>query len=644
MPWNEGLEGQSLEIAASPESPLRVVAGPGTGKTFALLRRLARLLEQGQAPQRVLLVTFTRVAADDLQRELNRLGLPQGEHVTKGTLHSLCFSILNRRHVLAITQRVPRPLLRFEERYMLEDLASYGDFGTIHQRRRTLKLFEAAWARTQDQQPGWPNTPTEQAFQAQLDEWLRFHGGMLLDELVPVTLRYLRANPACPERAAFDHVLVDEYQDLNRAEQELIDLLSGRATLTVVGDQDQAIYERFRYAHPEGIAQFGQAHPGTHDVPLDTSRRCPRAIVLLANALIRNNQRRSNRQLVPADDPADVTVEVVQWPTIQAEAEGIADYISARVLAGEYDPGRVLVLAPRRHIGYLIKRELTARNVDAHSFFHEEALEGDPKRLDDSRAQQAYTLLTLLVTPDDMVALRAWLGFGSKDLAAREYRRLRDYCAQTGAAPMDTLQALADGQAPLRYVSHVTARYNLLLRNIHMLAPLPAHQAFDALFPGDEAWAEPFRAIYDQAGEELDLPGILDLLRTNITQPELPTSATYVRIMSLHKSKGLTADRVFLPGCVEGLIPSYVRDLPFEEEMRHREEQRRLFYVAITRARRTLVLSSALTMPRDMAHRNSVPVIGGDAALGQTIASTMLGELGETSPEAIEGREWLLRR
>lgn len=641
MPWNDDLEGQALAIAACTESPLRVVAGPGTGKTFALLRRLARLLEQDQDPRRILLVTFTRVSAADLERELNRLGLPQGEHVVKGTLHSLCFAILHRSHVFEFTQRIVRPLLKFEERLLLEDLAGYGPFGTIHQRRAALKAFEAAWARTQDQQPGWPTTPLEQTFQAALGEWLRFHRCMLIEELISLTLKYLRSNPGCTELQQYDYVLVDEYQDLNRAEQELIDLLAQGGSLAVVGDQDQAIYEGFRYANPEGISLFHEIHAGTRDIPLDVSRRCPPAIVLLANSLIQHNQRRSGRQLIPTEDAAEVNVALVQWPDMQTEAEGLAEHVATRVLSGEYDPGRVLVLCPRRQFGYLIRDELRSRQVDAYSFFHEEALEGNPKEFTESRAQQAFTLLTLLATPHDLVALRAWLGFGSPQLRASEYRRLRDHCATRGQSPFDALQAIRDGQLTIPHCTGISARYGLLIDRLHELADLRPQDAFDLLFPPAETWAEPFRAIYAQAGEPLDLSGALDLLRTNITQPELPTTATFVRIMSLHKSKGLTADHVFIPGCIEGLIPSNPRHLPFEEEMRFREEQRRLFYVAITRARRTLVLSSTLTLPRDLAHRMGAPVVGRNPVNGRTIASSFLAELGSTCPRPVIGQQWL---
>jgi DNA helicase II / ATP-dependent DNA helicase PcrA len=647
MPWNDNLDGQPLEIASCTEPLVRVMAGPGTGKTFALIRRLAaKLTEPGQDPRRVLLITFTRVSATDLERELNSLGLPRGGQVTKGTLHSLCFSILHRSHVFEFTQRAPRPLLKYEERFLLEDLSKYGQFGTIYERRNTLKAFEAAWARTLDQQPGWPTTSREQLFQAALEEWLRFHQCLLIEELIPLTLRYLMYNPGCPELLQYDHVFVDEYQDLNKAEQALIDLLAQGRSLTIVGDQDQAIYEGFRYAHPEGIRLFHETHQGTRDIPLDVSRRCPPAIVLLANSLIQHNLRRSDRELIPVPNAAEVNVALVHWPDMQTEAKGLADYIATRINSGEYDPGRILILCPRRQFGYQIRDQLRSKQVDAISFFHEEELEGNPKDLTESEAQQSFSLLTLLSTPEDQVALRAWLGFGSPNLRVNEYKRLRDYCAEHGQSLFDVLQAIHDGRLTIPHCTGTTARFALLIERLRELGALQAREAFNILFPPNEGWAEPFRTIYNQAGESLNYADTLDFLRTNITQPELPTTATYVRIMSLHKSKGLTADHVFIPGCVEGLVPSYPRDsqhIPFEEQRRFHEEQRRLFYVAITRARHTLVLSSTQTLPRDLAHKMGAKVVGRDPINGRTIASTFLADLGRTCPRSELGQQWLQR-
>jgi DNA helicase II / ATP-dependent DNA helicase PcrA len=108
--------------------------------------------------------------------------------------------------------------------------------------------------------------------------WFRFHESMHIGELVWLTLQYLRENPTSEFRNAFDHVLVDEYQDLNRAEQELLNVIVGDGDFTIVGDEDQSFYS-FRYAHPQGIRDFSGDHPGTYDIPLRECRRCPRIIV-----------------------------------------------------------------------------------------------------------------------------------------------------------------------------------------------------------------------------------------------------------------------------------------------------------------------------------------------------------------------------
>ena len=639
MTWDDGLTEPARGIAASNRSPLRVVAGPGTGKTFALMRRIARLLEEGVDPQRILLVTFTRTAARDLERELDSLRTRGSEQVCKGTLHSLCFSILNQANVLALTGRTPRPLLSFEERFLLEDLGQH-DAGNYYERRGHLKAFEAAWAREQDQSPGWPRDNTDRRFQVLLDEWLRFHQAMLLGELVPATFRYLRDNPACPERQRFDYVLVDEYQDLNRAEQSLIDLLSEDRSLTVIGDEDQSIYESFRYAHPEGISEFDQTHDGTCDIPLEMCQRCPTRVVAIAGELIQNNIRRTGRVLAHNPSNCAGQIHIVQWQSMESEAEGIARFICGKIASGGFDPGKTLILCPRRQFGYLIRDVLRERGCSAHSFFHEEVLEGNPKRLDECQTQEAFTLLTLVVNPSDRVALRCWLGFGSPTLRAREYRRLHEYCAQNRISPREALSEIVNGDLSIRYTTRIVDRYRLLNQHLNRIDGQSGQGIFNHVFPPDQSWTEPFRAIADDSVTEWTVDEILDALRTNITQPELPSEVGYVRIMSLHKSKGLNADHVIVTGVIEGLIPTRDQNLAFEEQMRHIEEQRRLFYVALTRARRTLVLSSVLSLPRALAYRMGAVVQGGNRDSADTISSTFLGELGPECPQPVSGEDW----
>jgi superfamily I DNA/RNA helicase len=141
--WDDGLVGPARRIAELDHNPMRVLAGPGTGKTFALMRRVARLLQGGATADRMLVCTFTRTAARDLEGELARLGVDGVNEVRAGTLHAFCFGLLGRDEVLEATGRVPRPLLRFEERFLLEDLNGDG-FGGIRDRDRRLQAFNAA--------------------------------------------------------------------------------------------------------------------------------------------------------------------------------------------------------------------------------------------------------------------------------------------------------------------------------------------------------------------------------------------------------------------------------------------------------------------------------------------------------------------
>ena len=518
-------------------------------------------------------------------------------------------------------------------------------FGGIRACRKRLRAFSAAWARLQSDEPGWPREAADGRFHRGLISWLRFHECMLIAELVPEALHYLRNNPASPDRRAFDHVLVDEYQDLNRAEQVILDLLSERGNLAVVGDEDQSIYS-FKFAHPEGIAGFPETHPGTHDEDLRECWRCPRLVVAIANSLIANNENRSPRILTCRGGNPKGRVHVVQWGTMEEESSGLAQTIHQHVQSGDVEPGRVLVLAPRRQIGYAIRDSLNSLGTNAHSFFDEEAFEGRPHEDDSSASQQAFTLLSLLANPDDAVSLRCWCGFGSSSLRALPWRRVRDYCKGGRASPREVLGQLARAEVRIPYTREVVDRYQVLQARLADLRDLRGRALVNSLFPEDAAWAGPFRTVSPTGhdGDDFGPAELLDGVRTRIIQPELPTDVAYVRIMSLHKSKGLTADMVVIAGCIAGMIPATIpQDLSSEEQQRFLEEQRRLFFVGITRTKRVLVLSSFARMRRDLAHRTLVPVRGGDRTEARTYASRFMRELGPSCPPAVLGDEYIRR-
>ena len=476
MAWDDGIAGPHRDIAAHPARMLHVLAGPGTGKTFAMMRRIARLLYDNVIPKRILAVTFTRTAARDLREQLSRLEVPGAEDVRAATLHSLCFSILSLQQAFAFNQRTPRPLMSFETACREDDLTG-GVFGGKKAIRRLLEAYEAAWARLQRDTPGHASTAADQAFETALLSWLRFHAAMLIGELVPLTLAFVRANPQLPVLPAFEHGLVDEFQGLNKADQQLVLTLGASASVLVIGDDNQSIY-RFRHANPEGIRSFPNDIPGTVTDSITECRRCPPNIVALSNALISHDPHTTRPQpLTP--DPAlpGATVYVVQHATMADEVASIAEFVDDDLTKHpDLPPGRVLILTPRRFIGNAIKDALIARGRNALSYFQEEALSEDA-------AAEGFCLLALLVSPVDRAALRAWLGFGSADRRRRPYARLRAYCEENAVALQDAMAALAAGGLHIPYTAPLVARWSELQTRLASLRLLSGLALVDALWP-----------------------------------------------------------------------------------------------------------------------------------------------------------------
>jgi DNA helicase-2/ATP-dependent DNA helicase PcrA len=640
MAWNDGLDPASPAhaIAADVSTSIRVMAGPGTGKSFALKRRVARLLEAGVRPAGILPVTFTNVAAEDLQRELRQVGVQGCEDIRGSTLHSLGMRILSRAGVIHATGRHPRPLNEFELEPLYSDLASA--FGGKRALKRLISAYEAAWARLQHEQPGHAPTSEDQRLEAALIGWLRFHEGMLIGEIVPQLYRYLRQNPAADERAQYTHILVDEYQDLNKAEQGLIDLLADSAEVCVVGDDDQSLYS-FKHAHPDGIRTYHETHAGTTDHAVSECRRCPTTVVAMANALIAHNQDRTARQLTPmnANGPGDV--RILQYASFGAEVTGIAEIVRDIIAQGRR-PEDILILAQRRFIGNSIQAALRSRRIPVRSYYQE----GD---LESVGAQDKFALLKLLVNQDDRIALRWLLGYGSADFRAGAYARIRQRCEQTGETPWNVLAQLAAGTLSIPYTGKLIQRF----REIgSALAPLQAaSNDLDALIqawvPQQNSELDNFRALVATARAEAQNPEELrDAIIAAVASPQIPPDITQVRIMSLHKSKGLSSPVVIIAGCIEGLLPPRPdADVSLERQQADLEEQRRLFYVGLTRVKAevgsnlqgTLILTSSLKMGLAEARSSGIEPAQVSGQIVNIHASRFLAELGPSAPDPQRG-------
>jgi DNA helicase-2/ATP-dependent DNA helicase PcrA len=642
LAWDDNLTGAALAVAQCEESPLRVMAGPGTGKTFAMKRWVTRVIEDGAEPHRILAVTFTRTAAADLVRELANLGVEGCEDIRAGTLHSYCFSLLRRQEVFEFLDRWPRPVitfksygvLRFEAEPLIHDLNNKHVFGDTRNRTKRILAFEAAWARLQSDEPGWTQNDVDQQFEDQLIKWLTFHHAILVGELVPLTLSYLRNNPECPELGAFDHVVVDEYQDLNKAEQVLIDQLAQDAKRVIVGDTDQSIYS-FRHAHPDGIIEYHTTHANTHDELLVQCRRCPTRVVAIADSLIRRNHPAgAGPRLNPMPGNPEGIVKIVQWTSSEEEANGIAKFVTHLTADEGYAAGQIMILSPRRKLGYGIRDALLQQDVPVHSFYHEEMLEGEG-------TQRGFALLALAANPEDRVALRFWLGYASPTWRSNAYKKLVKHCDETGQSPWLALESLASGALKISGTAELVKRFKELRAELAAIAPLVGTALIDYLFPESEEENNAVReAAYLADVDDKNLGETYEALTSVVTQPATPDEGEYVRVMSLHKSKGLTSKAVIVAGCIDGLIPYLQSDWTPAEREANIQEQRRLFYVVLTRATDILIISSFATIDRQLSHKIGARVKTGYEKQARTISSMFLRELGPSAPPPQTGRTW----
>jgi superfamily I DNA/RNA helicase len=257
-------------------------------------------------------------------------------------------------------------------------------------------------------------------------------------------------------------------------------------------------------------------------------------------------------------------------------------------------------------------------------------------------AADGFALLTLLVDPEDPPALRYWLGDHVQDCRCRPYARLRDHCERDGQTAKQALENVVAGALTIRHTATLVTRFNELTQHLANLAPLSIAELIDALFPAGNPDADSIRqTALAVAPTVANVSDFLGELRSAIMQPELPGSTgNSIRVMSLYKSKGLTARLVVIVGCVAGILPSTDRSKTPAEQALELEEQRRLFYVGITRATDTLVLSSSTRMPLAMAHRMGMPAFNRGAGGIALFASSFLAELGPTAPAPIRGQLW----
>ena len=544
-----------------------------------------------------------------------------------------------RDSVLALTGRHPRILMNHERDLMLRDVG--GDFGSIYHRRRRLEALLAGWARGAAEYPEVAIDDEDRVFARRVRRWLIRHRAMLIGEVVPIAHGYLSTNPMAEELDAFDHLVVDEYQDLNALEQDLLEVLAARATtLCIAGDDDQSIYS-VRYANPFGIQRFlARDDVETHGI--EVCGRSPANVVYMANSLIAQAPDRNKAPLYPLDHDQQGDVSIVQWADVASEIDGVVSAIADDVGRREIEPGEILVLTNWRKTGEGIRDRLLDVDIPVRSYFTQE-------ELDSNESQETVALLRLVVDRTDLPAVRVLVGLEDKSGRSSTYQRLLQHCYTNSLDPTEVLRRLSTGErfSDLRIPSLVT-RYKRSMHRVEQLRTLELPDLVDHLFPPDASPHAGLRSVALESLKAAERPSdLLNDIVSAVTQDDVPQQPNFVRVMSLHKSKGLTADAVYIVSAVDGILPTITSTDPTDTEAAF-EEGRRLFYVALTRAVHQLVISSIATMDLADANRRRVKKSAtwrsGDVFKIRTIASPYIAELGPSAPRTERGDSWLAAR
>jgi superfamily I DNA/RNA helicase len=607
-----------------------------------------RLLEEGIDPTKILAITFTRTAAADLKKEISNIGIQGCEKVEARTVHSHAMLILFRSEIKTIKRRQPRIVLEHEIDPALRDI-EYPIDSNIEERRKLLKLYEAAWANLQIEEPGLPRDKIEEEFQEKLVDWLIYHQGMTIGEVIPITLNYLESNPASPEIGKYSAILIDEYQDLNKAEQVFISLIKGSSDVVIVGDDDQSIYG-FRYAYPEGIKQISNLYGEYSDINFDIIRRCPKRVTRMASALISRNPNRTHNELIPFEKNQEGQIEIIQWNNYENEINGIVNIVKQEIEKNNISPGDILLLVPRRLIGYKIENKLILQGIPAKSYFREHIIRNDSVR-------RAYSLLHLLTNPSDKISLRFLLGFGSNDFRMNQYKILKKYSDDNSKTIRNILDEILNEKVSIKGISNIIKEYRKILMDLIQIKkkltddPLHVLELFSQIDNDDDFYEiiSIFQEIVNNKPFIIDnynnfdewFKDIINDLTYAIAMPDTPETTDNVRIMSLHSSKGLNAKFVIMASMIDDLMPFIPKDTM--DVQKTIEEQRRLFYVAMTRCKSSehdyqgrLIISSFIWIHRIDASKMKIPIIS-KKEYKKVSASRFIADFGRTAPKTVLG-------
>lgn len=601
------------EAVLTTEGPVLVLAGAGSGKTRALTHRIAYLIEEkGVAPWNILAITFTNKAAGEMRERVDRLVEFGADAVWVSTFHSMCVRILRRdaeylgydRNFTIYDADDQKVLMRQVMKKLDLDPKMYKEktlLGVISTQKNELVTPEEFYTMASGDYRRMRMADAYQEYQVQL----RKNNAFDFDDLIMKTVELLQHNAEVRGRYQdrFQYIMVDEYQDTNTAQFRLVSLLAGRyKNLCVVGDDDQSIY-KFRGANIGNILNFEQIYPEAKVIKLEQNYRSTQNILDVANAVIANNEGRKAKRLWTANEKGD-PVRYAQYDTAYDEAGAIVrgirkaneDGLALKDCAVLYRTNAQSRLLEEKCIQYNIPYRL----VGGVNFYQRKEI----------KDMLAY-LKTIYSGQDDLAVQRI-INIPKRGIGATSIAKVAGYAADYDMSFFEALDCAGDvpglGKAAQKIDSFVRliqmyrskleykCTVSELIRDVLETSGYEQERLKE-----DELEAQSRRenleelinksVHYENTAEEPTLGGFLEEVALVADVDSMDDSEDRLTLMTLHGAKGLEFTKVYLAGLEDGLFPgSAAVNSEDPDEM---EEERRLFYVGVTRAKKELTLTCA---------------------------------------------------
>lgn len=607
------------EAVTTTRGPVLVLAGAGTGKTSVITHRMAYLIASGAAPHQVLALTFTNKAAREMKERFAHLasGLrPPDElkQLTAGTFHSFCVRVL-RQFIDRLEYKRNFAIIASSEQVgiMKEVLGACGIQPTAAEANKFIALVSRAKNRGLVGTNARDDSSAARVWK-RYDETLKSRNALDFDDLLLKTLELLRDHDQVRDilRERIRFILVDEYQDTNRLQFDIVRrLASDQNDICVVGDDDQSIYS-WRGADSSHILEFADHFPGARIVKLEQNYRCTPTILKAANAVIRNNARRHGKQLWADGLPGDA-IRLLAARTDQHEADWVVGDLQR---ARDYSHLRwedAAILYRANHLSRIFEQTLRTKGIPYR-------VVGGQEFYERREVKDVLAFLAVCLDPNDDINLLRILNVPARGIGKTAATALLQQSKVDNRSVWQEIESAMTTGITGRAATGI-ASFRLLINE------------YREKFTASTNWGDTLRALLDDIGYpdeirrtskdaeeaasrleniaetitaldsfqlkgEGDLRAFLDAMLLRDTEDPYSKNKKEkddvgVSLMTLHAAKGLEFSRVYLVGVEEGVLPH--DRVKMEGNV---DEERRLFYVGITRAKHVLSLSHCTTRKR----------------------------------------------